>query len=205
MAIGEEQAYWLGFVYADGYVRNNTVRGSYYIQIALKRSDHGHLQKFKEWAGKGSIKHKINNNGSEYCFIRVFSKELVKWFVSYGCVQNKTFKLKYPDLPSDMDRHFIRGYTDGDGSLFTDKNGRKYLALTGMEDFLEGVREKLSHIPSNKPYYQSDKRTPKLGQLKWYCRKTSKKLNPILDHLYDGASVYLDRKFETYKGMTLSL
>ncbi len=37
----ENKAYWLGFLYGDGYVYNNTIR------IHLKKSDKNHLIKFK--------------------------------------------------------------------------------------------------------------------------------------------------------------
>ena len=39
----EEKAYWLGFMYADGYVQNNGNS----VELSLKGSDVEHLEKFR--------------------------------------------------------------------------------------------------------------------------------------------------------------
>ena len=41
----EEKAYWLGFLYADGYVGSNTN----HIELALQIDDAQHIQKFAEF------------------------------------------------------------------------------------------------------------------------------------------------------------
>jgi intein-encoded DNA endonuclease-like protein len=55
--------------------------------------------------------------------------DLEKW----GCVENKTFKLNFPDFISEeLIPHFIRGYFDGDGSVFLHKqkvNNLEYQSL----------------------------------------------------------------------------
>ena len=45
----EEKAYWLGFMYADGYIISNNGRyGQEQIGITLSTKDLGHLEKFKQ-------------------------------------------------------------------------------------------------------------------------------------------------------------
>jgi intein/homing endonuclease len=56
-----------------------------------------------------------------------------------GMVPNKSLVLKFPDIPKEMYRHFIRGYFDGDGSLCLHINKRgkfqPLLSITSTDDF----------------------------------------------------------------------
>ena len=44
----EEKAYWLGFIYADGYITINEKTNSGYVGIELQASDVNHLKKFNK-------------------------------------------------------------------------------------------------------------------------------------------------------------
>ena len=52
----------------------------------------------------------------------VNSPHLINTLISYGCTPKKSLTLKFPDISifknMDLIRHFIRGYFDGDGSVF---------------------------------------------------------------------------------------
>lgn len=53
----EEKAYWLGFLYADGYIETpNDNKKSYSMELALKLSDVEHLIKFNDF-----MQHNKNN------------------------------------------------------------------------------------------------------------------------------------------------
>ncbi len=75
----------------------------------------------------------------------------------HGCVPNKSLILEFPKtVPSDLIHHFIRGYFDGDGSVFitrkkwirtpktlprieyTDYIG---ISFNGTKELLEGINE----------------------------------------------------------------
>ena len=43
----EEKAYWLGFIYADGYITTKRNNGNQSLGITLSKSDKEHLEKFK--------------------------------------------------------------------------------------------------------------------------------------------------------------
>lgn len=53
--------------------------------------------------------------------------------------------MKFPNVPDEFVRHFIRGCWDGDGSVFVDKDSRKMYAnfVSGSRDFLESMVGKL--------------------------------------------------------------
>ena len=50
------------------------------------------------------------------------SPHLVETLISYGCTPRKSLTLKFPDFnifkSQSLINHFIRGYFDGDGSVF---------------------------------------------------------------------------------------
>lgn len=142
----EEKAYWLGFLYADGYVdeEGNTVR------INLARIDKRHLEKFQQALKtkipiKETIKH---SNNKEYlgCYLSVTCKRMALDLVKAGCYQRKSLTLKFPNfdiVPEDLMRHFIRGYFDGDGCLTYStsnektKRRRYTVKLVGTENFFK--------------------------------------------------------------------
>jgi len=49
----EEKAYWLGFIYADGYIDSAPLidgkKNNYQLEVSLKLSDYEHLVKLKEF------------------------------------------------------------------------------------------------------------------------------------------------------------
>lgn len=72
----EEKAYWLGFIYADGYVTGSK------LGITIANLDRMHLEKFKKCIGSDyKIKSYVSNSvyGScKYCRILINSEKLVK-------------------------------------------------------------------------------------------------------------------------------
>ena len=74
----EEKAYWLGFLYADGWITVNEDANSGHVGIQLQKSDYEHLKKFNnslngnyniEYGSKASFSGKLH----EYCKIRIYS------------------------------------------------------------------------------------------------------------------------------------
>ena len=127
----EEKAYWLGFIYADGYVICNPSSGNYELGIELNSIDIGHLYKFNsvfdnyyKVTSKAKDKKCLERlNGKKQdgilnmCTIRVYSKKIVFDLIRNGVVQNKTNSHIFPKIENeDLFFHFLRGYIDGDGS-----------------------------------------------------------------------------------------
>jgi len=141
----EAKAYLLGLLYSDGWVSTSkptsyTVGfGSTDLELVeivagILESNH-HIREVK--SKKASYKRMYE--------LRLDSKVLVSDLIALGCVQRKSHILTYPsDLGPDMDRHFIRGLWDGDGSVKHTRiaEGKPYLrlSLVGAKALLEGVR-----------------------------------------------------------------
>lgn len=117
-------AYILGFISADGNVRNysnSEHKEKYRLSIGLKKSDYMILEKFKnELNYSGDIKfRKVKTKGKEYeiCELFIYSKEIVNDLIKLGITPVKSLNIKFPGIPNEFVIDFIRGYFDGNGSI----------------------------------------------------------------------------------------
>ena len=122
----EYKAYWLGFIWCDGYmaVRHRNNRVSYEFKLSLKEDDYKHLEKFNTALG-GS--YKINYYKSSGNFVgsgrearllitnQYFGKTLVE---QYGLVPKRSDCSKIiSSIPENLMSHFIRGVIEADGTF----------------------------------------------------------------------------------------
>ena len=122
--LNEKSAYWLGFFYADGYVRMKDGKSGE-LKLKLKDTDKCHIEKFlKHIECDKPIKCGVDNK-SKFCSVTVYSNLLVNKLFELGCFNNKTQKIRLPNLESNLMNHFVRGYFDGDGSI--SKIGRAHV------------------------------------------------------------------------------
>jgi hypothetical protein len=144
----EIKAYWLGFIFADGCVlrRKYKYQTITALRLVLAEKDIDHLKLFrKSISSKNSIcvySNKLDNTTK--CSISLNSEKLVSDLEKTGCVQRKSLVLKYPKLLENLDRHFIRGYFDGDGciSFYSKPNNKTCrVSFIGTCDFLLKLRE----------------------------------------------------------------
>ena len=139
----EEKSYWLGFLYADGYVRHGELR------LKLKRGDKKHIELFRDCLGSN---HKIIDEigkvvvsgrtyTSEYSSLSIYNTKLVKDLIKHGCTNKKTFTITFPELREDLIRHFIRGYFDGDGSIYQNKtkNLKSFNVVSASLTFINSI------------------------------------------------------------------
>ena len=152
------KAYWLGFLFADGCVRD--IKKGYTLKIKLSHLDEDHLVNFNKHIGnyKGELRTEISKfkgeNGKEYQstgkVLLINSKKIVKDLVKQGCYQNKTNIIEFPNIDSNLIPSFILGYFDGDGCITQKKIKNKlYYNVTftsGSENFLDRIREELINI-----------------------------------------------------------
>lgn len=139
----EEKAYWLGFLFADGSImRNKKILTGLALEISNKDLDH--LKLFKKHINSDSpilyVKHKDINQPR----LRLCSKELAIDLGNLGMIPNKSLVLTFPSLPESLIRHFIRGYFDGDGNLYINKEGKPRLSFLGTYNFLKVLSNYLS-------------------------------------------------------------
>lgn len=192
----EENAYWLGYLYADGYVHKNTTN------VELCSKDREHLEKFKSSICKSAkIKEKIVIlNGKSYTNYRITisSIKLVNDLIKHGCFQAKSLTLKFPTtVPDNLMHHFIRGYFDGDGStgIYKLKSGAlSYnFKLIGTKEFLTHTDSIICDTLNLNPVklYRRDN-----GKIYQYSRGGANNFKKMRNYLYNNATIYLNRKRE---------
>jgi len=206
----EDKAYWLGFIFADGYISQG--KGHSELGIELAYTDIEHLKKFNKCLnGNLEILHKVNDhtkdnfiktNQTESCVIRLQRNKIVNDLKQYGINNKKTYTDNYISdlIPKNLVKHFIRGFFDGDGNVWFDKEKNKQLRYTiynASYTLLNDIREELF---SKGIYSQiiEDKRN--------LYRKTTPCYHLVVggianaynfyNYLYDGANMWLDRKYE---------
>lgn len=207
----ENKAYWLGFIYADGCIRENQGKDKNKglgLEITLKEEDRLHLEKFIAHIGisdNSIIKDKLSKaKGKEYksCKVVINSTKMCKDLISLGATQRKSLTLKFPKeqcLNIEFHKHFLRGYFDGDGNIGV-RNTQRYrdcprITLLGTEDFLNSVK---SFCESNLGVSNVKLQSRKNGNVYTY-QKTGDNAKEILRYMYDGASIYLERKYKIYE------
>lgn len=189
----QEKAYILGFLYADGY---NSNKG---IVINLHEQDKEILEKIKTELGyEGSVVFRKKDNASNQYSLQIKSQEISQDLTKLGCVNKKSLILKFPteeQVPSNLVKHFIRGYFDGDGSLFF--NESYCINITSTQEFLIGVQQVLQS--------SAQLETAKLNQCnsgkntyKLRIKGNNKTLS-FLNWLYKDASIFLNRKHTKYQ------
>ncbi len=205
----EEDAYWLGFIYADGYISDG---GEF--ELSLKSTDSGHLHKFAKFINyTGNIvdKQPVKCKGKTYyrCRLAFRAKSLSQRFSDLGIVPRKSCILTYPKyLKEELHKHFIRGYTDGDGSfnLYTYKqkelnkrNGKPRLDLLDFRYALKGTKDVLLNI--QKIFNINTKLFDRHRNQCSYSFNTGgrHRVINILNYLYQDSTIHLDRKYEIYQ------
>lgn len=120
----EKQAYWLGFLYADGcitrFYRNEKLK-SMSLELVLQSEDKEHLENFKKDLETNiPIAHKVISNKYHADKIVLNCTSLCRDLINLGCTPQKSLILEFPKeeiVPSHLLNHFIRGYFDGDGGV----------------------------------------------------------------------------------------
>lgn len=192
----EEKAYFLGLIYSDGYITGNA------FGIALKSNDIEILEKL---ALCMSSTHKIKiyrNNGygsyhnpTEYCRLIIKNQHLVDSLIKNGVEYHKSLKLKPPKLDDYLIRHFIRGFMDGDGSIY--ESCKSYtVSFTGVPEMLNYIGD---HIKS-KGIIKRYKLYPEHMSDVTYSLKIGGNIQSknLLLYLYDNSKIYLKRKHDIY-------
>lgn len=198
----EEKAYWLGFLYADGCVietrsqSTNNIK-SYCLELGLSSLDNSHLKKFlKSLKSNIPIKNKevkLNNKTFSCSVVKISCSDICRDLISLGCVPRKSLILTFPtkeQVPNYLIKHFIRGYIDGDGSVFLSTN-KKFLRLEilGTENFLNGCIQTMNWKNLKKQ---------KSGQA-YSIQYYGEYVFNYLKEIYEDSTIYLERKYNIFK------
>ena len=195
----EEEAYWLGLLYADGSIRSDRNE----ISLGLQEKDFELVEKFQSFVGgdnkiqikkKEKVKthlapdeHEIIAKQNFYTFS--FScKKTKENLIRLGCFPKKSKIIHCPteeQVPNHLFKHFMRGFTDGDGSVRWGKR-KDFVLTSASENFLIESTKRLG-IFNYGVIYKDQFRISK-----------KEIVYKILSLLYENSSIYMQRKYNVF-------
>lgn len=178
----EFKAYFLGVIAGDGYIRSDNM-----ISVELHKDDREILDNIAlNICPEMRIKFRRNRNT---CYITLFSREIVDDLVSLLGLNGpgkKSHSVVMPDLPEQFTWHFVRGLFDTDGTIrnVCNSGGLQASISTRSKKMLSDLSVLTETMLSRSSIYS----------ITW-CG--SKALD-VLDKMYKGATIYLNRKHQRY-------
>lgn len=194
--LSPEACYWLGFLLADGSVVETKGNKQTVVSLELMSEDKPHVEKFRDFLQTTFPINTIKphdcmgymNSGSAY--LRVRSTQLAYKLSQYNIVPRKSDIAKAPEeLLGSAD--FWRGIIDGDGCVGLKDGKYPYIKLVGTKELCEQFCAFTQDIIAH------DRVPTHSKKLLWYFSiNGGGTAERVLKHLYGGASIYLDRKYE---------
>ena len=208
----ELKAYLIGFFYADATLTD------YCITIRLSIKDIDYVEKIAKLVDKPTfVKDVKNKNGKIYkcAGFHICDKNSVDSLKKIGFIKNKTYQIDdvvFMNIPDVFKKHFVRGFLDGDGTIFYSKwKDKKHdwnttpRCSVGFVSYnskiLESIKNwlqetlKLDDKDIKSDNFEDIKKKDRYWRLIYSGNRISKK---ILDFLYDNSSVYMNRKYDKY-------
>ena len=190
-------AYILGLLAADGYVAVDENK----IALQLRSYDAEILFKIQaELQSERPVKIYTDSKGIEYAKLSIWSKTLKDDLAVYNIVPQKTFKLRPPVfLDKQYWISFIRGYFDGDGSIFISGNNVPGFSIIGAsKEMITWIRETLVNmygVHNNKIYTEQSQNGTIIYKTVYYGNTCQQ----IYNILYkDSSSLFLKRKYDKF-------
>lgn len=185
----EEKAYFLGLLLADGHISKNDI-------IMLTLHDKDVIEKYQH-AIKTNTPIKIDRYGNYQ--LNIGCKEMAEDLRRIGLHNRKSYSLDFNKVlsyvPEKLENHFVRGMFDGDGSIKIYKydyvkNPQYHFGYTGLKEVVDYI----------KSYFDIHTKTVKESDITYTCVSSCKEtINHIYKILYNNATIYMDRKYSTFK------
>jgi hypothetical protein len=194
-----ESTYVLGYLYADGcnYVPEGKIR------MQLHESDHQLLEDIKKAIGSDHPIKPAPISKASWCptsrqvKMIVGSTEMSRDLVELGCVQKKSKILTYPNFMRGhpYERHFVRGYYDGDGCLYFSKsNNQMRIIIVSTKMFCNALKEVFQTIG-----IRSHVSITSSGRSHHVRFGGNKQVRRFADWIYPESTIWLHRKRDKYQ------
>lgn len=200
----EEKAYCLGFWYADGCNMPQVPA----VRISITDADilFEMMNAMKFEGPIRTIPPRKKGHLPQYC-VGIGSRHMSDALVRLGCVRKKTYYAEFPtpsQVPPTLQRHFVRGLSDGDGTITCSKlkndKRRWHSRIVGTQGICEGLTSavlRLGIISSAYPVHKS--KTGRKHITYGFTVYDREHLKTYLDWLYRDATIYLKRKYDKYQ------
>lgn len=218
----EVKAYLLGFLLADGCIRQPKGNRQLNVTLSIQEEDRSvnellikYIVPYKESKIYHSPSKKAKGE-KPLSILTIVSEKLCIRLINLGCNINKSkVGIKFPTYRGILLRHFIRGYYDGNGGISIRNRAYKYLRkstynLSKLPKmltlrysiffcstdllFLNTLKEVLSKVRG----YITSKQTKNLITYTLNY-DTVEDVKEILNFMYFKSNYYLDRKYKKFE------
>lgn len=203
----EDKAYFLGLLFADGTNYYNNLKKK--VVIDLQEEDKEILVKFSHFLYNDEFISSVKgrNGHKNQSRLAIHGKYISTKLHELGCVSNKSLVLKFPEtiLNLELQRHFIRGYFDGDGSI--SKSNRVsnnkiiddyHASIVSTNNFCQEV---IKIVNNNIDIHFTDRITTPNSQnniTHTISIRGNFQILKFMDWLYQDATIYMQRKYNKY-------
>lgn len=205
----EDKAYFFGLLFADGNINNKLDT----VKITLQEGDKQILEDFtsilqpkKPLTFRDRSNESDSKNRKNQYKMEINSLYLAKILNSYGMVPRKSLIKQFPEVilnsTKDIQRHFIRGYFDGNGSIGITlyANGglrRSVFSISSTYQMCDCIKIIISN------HMDTDlivRRNHDYNEVNNYVLISTKidMCYKIFNWLYKDSNYYLERKYEKY-------
>lgn len=207
----ERQAYWLGLLWADGNIGKTAKRcaGPNRLRLVQLWTRKKLIQSFLDDINTDVAIKCIKKSGhAPIASVDINSRPLCVSLQTLG-FGLKSERVNIPPMGSNLLRHFLRGYFDGDGclSLYEQQVGdvtvyKQEWSLTGNQTFLENLRNTYEPIIgiTSATKMKRYKRTSNAVTLRYGGKYDVLR---VCRYMYDGATIYLEEKRMQYDRLLL--
>jgi len=178
---GPGEAYWIGFMMADGYVVEMEKQET---QIGLTLKDREQVEDFKTFFNLDNKVGVKTVNGKDYYRLHTYNNELADYFAANGIFQNKTFSANPPENLK-YSRHFWRGIVDGDGCIDYQKDTPRLRLKMGSRKVVKRFKE-FADLES--------RASVRSVESQWVYSVHANEVIHLLRELYIPSTHYLQRK-----------
>lgn len=198
-------AYVLGFFIADGCITLSKGRENNPYTFNITSKDLEHLQEIcKVLHSNYKISKKSGSSKSIAYQIQIRNSVIAKDLINLGIYPRKTYNLKPVKVPEEYFADFVRGFFDGDGSVYIYNVNKvaqiKSSFVCTSLDFITDFNTRLCralHIPEKSIHKTADKKGFMTQYSNCFYIDDSEKLAKFM--YGNDASLYLERKREIFK------
>jgi len=217
----QEKAYFLGLLYADGYMTKIDTQKV----VSLSSIDKETIDNFQRAINTNRpVKFIDAFSQNNYNFktvynINISDKDFYKNLYDKGLFNNKSLTLIFPSIDivsEDLLPHFIRGYFDGDGCVWegkrhkylvkdlTQKSGNRIRIIHNVKFTMVGsvyFIDALQNIIVKQLGFRKTKLIGKKGVSPLYCQMEYSgrlQMKKFYDYIYKDSTVFLKRKKDKF-------
>lgn len=196
-----KMAYVLGVIYTDGNLSPQSSTCSI-GRLTLAQKEPELLEKVLALMGcnarllyRKEIRLEKTTAGAVHYF-HITNDKIYTDLIELGLMPNKSRSIKFPQIPPEYVRHFIRGCWDGDGSFYYEKprGGLKGSFVSGSLEFIKGIVNELERAGlSRRTIHATKGKSPS-----YYLKLNRPDCVKLYHYLYDHVpeSQYLRRKYD---------